>query len=197
MPPTTPFLPKPLHLLCLMLLVVFPCNALAGQITQSVEESGPVRVGQPIKRFGGFTLSQARFSLSAWLEAAQTQQNGPIVVSFFATWCKPCQKGLPTLEIVVNSLEQHGVRAIIVAHGQDAETVRPFVERLNLKLPVLLDPFMEISKRLGVDKAIPRTFVLDTKGTVRAIFTSEGDDFEEVLRASLLKVINQTESGKQ
>ena len=64
-------------------------------------------------------------------------------------------------------------------------TVRPFLKGLGIRLRTIEDKFGKVSERYGVagkpGGTLPRTFVLDGKGTVVAIFGREGADFTEVL----------------
>jgi peroxiredoxin len=161
-----------------------PAEQVAGK-SRMVLQSGPMRVGEKSPSFAGWGLDGSLITLSQLLPAPP----GALVVSFFATWCKPCEQSLPALARTVQSLQARNVRALLVAYGEGAEAVRPFVEAHSLGLPVLLDPFTKISQRLGVGKALPRTFVLDGEGRVRAIFETEGEDFEAALRLALLAAI--------
>jgi hypothetical protein len=78
------------------------------------------------------------------------------------------------------------VRGVLVAHGEDAAVVKPFLDARGVALPTILDPFLKLSQRLGV-KALPRTFVVNGRGEVSAIFEHEGADFEQALLAAIAR----------
>jgi peroxiredoxin len=162
-----------------MLVAAAPGEADKSRTTSA---SGPLKVGSPCPSFAGFALDGQMLSLSQMLKQAP---DTVLVVSFFATWCKPCRQRLPVLMQVVDSLRDKGARGVLVAYGETAEVVKPFAEENKLTLPIILDPFTKIAGRLGVDKALPRTVVIDAKGNVRTIFESEGDDFEQALRQAI------------
>jgi peroxiredoxin len=124
-------------------------------------------------------------SLAKLLNPPKGTPASAVVISFFATWCKACKEQLPVIERVVASLEAKGARGVLVDFGENAETVTPFAESQQLRLPVLPDPFTKIAMRLGVDQKLPRTLVVGRDGTVRAIFEHEGDDFEKALRMAV------------
>jgi thiol-disulfide isomerase/thioredoxin len=151
--------------------------------THTVNQMGPLKVGQPCPTFGGLTLENRPLSLTKLLAPDKGSTATAVVISFFATWCKPCKAQLPVIERVVASSTE--VRGVLIDYGEDPEVVAPFVVAQKLALPVVPDKFTKIADRLGVDQSLPRTLVVDSKGNVSAIFDHEGDDFEKVLRASI------------
>jgi hypothetical protein len=82
---------------------------------------------------------------------------------------------------VVIGLKNKGVRGVLVDYGEDADLATAFAQTQRLSLPVIPDQFFKVSQRLGIDKTLPRTIVVDGKGDVIAIFDQEGDDFEQAL----------------
>jgi thiol-disulfide isomerase/thioredoxin len=151
--------------------------------TRTVNQMGPLKVGQPCPTFGGLTLENRPLSLSKLLAPDKGSTSTAVVISFFATWCKPCTAQLPIIERVVASSKD--VRGVLIDYGEDPEVVAPFVQTQKLALPVIPDKFTKIANRLGVDQSLPRTLVVDSNGNVSAIFDHEGDDFEKVLHASI------------
>jgi thiol-disulfide isomerase/thioredoxin len=157
--------------------------ALAGECSASrlVFDHPPVKVGAPAPNFGGWTTENTIFSSADF----RAQSGGAvIVVSFFATWCEPCKKGLPELVRVQQDLGKN-VGVVLVAFGQDASEVKPFLRAVGVTLPVMLDPFETQAKRFGVSKALPRTFVIAPDGAIGAIYECEGPDFASSLRGQV------------
>lgn len=150
--------------------------------SRTVDAEGPIRVGAPAPTFAGWDLGQRMVALRDLLDSPRKPSTTPVVVSYFATWCEPCKKGLP----VVAKLEaETGARTLLVGVGQKADEIRPWLKDNGFGMAAIADPFMKISERWGVGKTLPRTFVLDAKGTVRAIFVLEGADFEQALRSAI------------
>ena len=67
-------------------------------------------------------------------------KKGPVVFDFWATWCKPCIKGLPKLQALAEEYAKRGVQVLTinVDGPRNLPKVRPFMQRHKLKLPVLL-----------------------------------------------------------
>ena len=55
--------------------------------------------------------------------------------------------------------------------------------------PAVLDKFEQVARAYGVageeKTQLPRTFLIDAAGKVRAIYGVEGDDFEKTIEADL------------
>jgi peroxiredoxin len=149
--------------------------------TRTVQQLGPVKVGAACPTFGGFTLENEPLSLAKLLKPGKGEPATVVVISFFASYCKVCKERLPSIERVVERLRNKGARGVLIDYGEDAETASQFAQAQGLHLPVIADKFAKISERLGVDKTLPRTFVVDRQGVVTTIFDLEGDDFEKTL----------------
>jgi thiol-disulfide isomerase/thioredoxin len=165
------------------------CAALATTTvaapSRTVNEVGPLKVGSPCPSFGGYALNNDMLSLSKLLNPSKGSPASAVVISFFATWCKPCKEQLPVIERVVASMAGRGVRGVLVDFGEDSDVAAPFAESQKLHLPIIADRFTKIAARLGVDQKLPRTLVVGRDGVVRTIFEHEGDDFDKALRMAV------------
>ena len=122
-----------------------------------------------------------------------TLSNGgkPIIIDFFATWCKPCNRELSAISEVYDEWQQEtGVRLIAVSIDQahHINKVKPLVDQLGWPYEVLLDPNGELKRALGV-QLIPYTLIVDGKGKIvykhSGYVDGEEDELvEEVKKAS-------------
>jgi cytochrome c biogenesis protein CcmG/thiol:disulfide interchange protein DsbE len=138
--------------------------------------SGPVvrELSGPAPALEGDTLDGGR------LEAADTAGR-VVVVNVWATWCDPCERELPLL---VRAHERYGdeVAFVGVDHRDDGEAALEWVERFQIRFPVLADPTGRLGDRLGVPY-LPTTVIVDAAGRLR--YRVEG----ELDRATLDRLI--------
>jgi peroxiredoxin len=90
----------------------------------------------------------------------------PIIISFFATWCKPCIRELKAIhELYPDWQDETGVEIYIVSEdeGQDVQRVAPMVNGFGWEYKVLLDPNGTLKRAMNVQN-IPHLFVVDSKG---------------------------------
>lgn len=99
-----------------------------------------------------------------------TLSNGgkPFVISFFATWCKPCNRELSAIaEVYEDWQEETGVKVIAISidEGQKMAAVKPLVDRKGWDYEVLLDPNSDFLHALGIQN-IPHMLIFDGNGNM-------------------------------
>lgn len=92
----------------------------------------------------------------------------PMIISFFATWCKPCNRELKAInEVYADWQEETGVKliAISIDQAQNVNKVKPLVDENGWPYEVLLDPNSDLRRALGI-QLIPYVLVIDGKGNI-------------------------------
>ena len=95
-------------------------------------------------------------------------QGKPFIISFFATWCKPCNRELSAIQEVYEEWqEETGVKLIAVStdQAQNINKVKPLVDEHGWEYEVLLDPNSDFRRALGI-QMIPFTLIIDGKGKI-------------------------------
>ena len=143
-------------------------KAAAGQGDSVIEfkPGMPIKEGVAAPDFTGELMDGTSITLSEL-------QGKPVIINFWATWCGPCVKEMPAFERLKDDFGDK-IGIIAVNCGDDAETVKDFVEENGYTFPVVLDEEYSISM-LYPTNSIPYTVVLDAEGKVTHISTGALD----------------------
>ena len=103
------------------------------------------------------------------VDTAQLNNDGkPFVISFFATWCKPCLRELRAInEVYPDWQEETGMKLIAIStdEAQNVQKVKPLVDSEGFEYEVLLDTNQDFQHALGV-QMIPYVMIIDGQGNI-------------------------------
>ena len=114
----------------------------------------------------------------------------PIIISFWATWCKPCIKELNNIAEVYEDWQvETGVKliAISIDDSRNAAKVAPFANGKDWPFEIYIDANSDLKRALNVN-AIPHTFLLNANKEIVWQHTSYLDGDEEELYEEILKL---------
>jgi thiol-disulfide isomerase/thioredoxin len=145
---------------------------VAGLVLAGVLSAHPAGIGAEEKPEAR-SLASALASLTLPdLDGKQVQLSsllgrGPVILDFWATWCKPCLLALPELEKLYVDLGPRGLQVVGINEDgpRNAGKVKPFLKSKGATTPVLLDLNREAQGRLQAI-ALPTTLLLDADGVV-------------------------------
>ncbi len=86
-----------------------------------------------------------------------------VIVSFFATWCKPCLKEIEELKTVLANFRNKELKLFLIDLKENKSIVEKFVRQYNLPGTILLDKYGIAAKRYSVT-TLPRLFVINKNG---------------------------------
>jgi cytochrome c biogenesis protein CcmG/thiol:disulfide interchange protein DsbE len=92
----------------------------------------------------------------------------PMIISFWATWCKPCVQELTAIsELYEDWQKETGVKVVAISTDDSRNTARvaPFVSARDWTFEIYLDPNGDLKRALNVNN-IPHTFLINGKGEV-------------------------------
>ena len=96
------------------------------------------------------------------------KQGHPVILSFFATWCKPCMRELSAISQEYDEWQETtGVEVVIVSvdEGQNLMKVKPLIEGNNWPFKTLLDTGGLLKQAMHVQN-IPHVYVLNKEGQI-------------------------------
>ena len=138
-----------------------------------------------------------------------------VILEFWASWCAPCVRILPSVTRIVSGYRDRGVVLYGVTYSEGervGEGLRPFpddealethirgfLEQNDLELDVLLDRnagltiddgslYMGVGGRYGV-KGVPQTVIIDRRGVVRAVYPGASPDIGRRLAIDLERLL--------
>lgn len=111
-----------------------------------------------------------------------------LLVNFWAIWCSPCRKEMPSMQQVYGQLAGKDFDMVAIHVGPSMEGARTFAETLGLEFSILVDEEMVLNdwQVLG----LPTTFLIDRDGRVVAEAVGERDWADGVLVDQLRSFID-------
>jgi thiol-disulfide isomerase/thioredoxin len=92
-------------------------------------------------------------------------QGQVVLVNFWATWCPPCRKEMPSLMRLDRELKEQGFTILAIDVGEERETIQSFLKQYSLNFPILMDPTTQWAKKWSV-RGLPTTFLLDNNANI-------------------------------
>ena len=152
--------------LCSFLL--FACNS---NITSNISDLESLQLKSSF-----FDLEENNIELSEF--------NGKIVISYWATWCAPCIKEMPSIKRAEEILEDYGYTFLLVS-DETISKISNFKNEMNFNLKFLKSN--KSFESLGV-YAMPTSYIFNENGEIVETFVGVIEwDSEEII--SKLKML--------
>ena len=118
---------------------------------------------------------------------------GPILVDFWATWCKPCIKELPYIQKLHDEYAEKGlmVLAVTIDSPKSQSRVKPFIKGRKFTFPVVMDGSQDVFRKLQGKGSIPYVVVLDAEGNIRYRHTGYRPGDEKELERVVLELLGE------
>lgn len=89
-----------------------------------------------------------------------------VLVNFWAVWCPPCRKEMPSMERLSKMMAQRPFTILASNAGETPEQIRSFLNEVPLTFPILLDQDSARMKAWRVF-VLPTSFLIDKQGQIR------------------------------
>jgi thiol-disulfide isomerase/thioredoxin len=111
----------------------------------------------------------------------------PVLIDFWATWCGPCMKALPSTEKLYQDIAATGLVMLSVDEDHEAGKAKEFWAQHKEPWPDYHDENWEIEHALG-SSAIPYFVLIDASGKIAFTHTGGSETTESLLRAAISKL---------
>ncbi|MEC8915654.1 MAG: TlpA disulfide reductase family protein [Candidatus Neomarinimicrobiota bacterium] len=117
-------------------------------------------------------------------------KDGPLLIDFWATWCKPCKKVMKHLDRYHQAYGNHGFKVLMI--NQDTPRslgkVKSYIRSKKHTFYVGLDPNQETAKKLN-GQIMPTLILVDRDGTIQwrhqGYIPGEEEEIERQIRIAL------------
>ncbi len=124
-----------------------------------------------------------------------SNDGNPIIISFWATWCKPCIQELTSVsEVYDDWQEETGVKlvAISIDNARTSVKVKPLVNAKEWEYDIYLDENGDFKRAMGVNM-VPHTFILNGKGEIVWQHTT----FSEGGELDMIDIVRKIKNGEE
>ncbi len=160
----------------LLAFMLSPCACLAGKESKAPD----------------FTLANLE---GKDITLSELLAGGPVIVDFWATWCKPCIKGFPGLQELFEKYKDRGlsVVAVSVDSPKSRSRVGPFIRSKKYSFEVLLDTQGRVAKKYNA-VTIPRAVLISPGGEIACATVGYRPSNHEQMEKSLILLLPEKET---
>lgn len=105
------------------------------------------------------------------------ERGNVVLLDVWATWCEPCEESLPMYHDLLKQFGPRGLKVYGINVDADSKLAKPFLEKLKLDVPILLDPGAAVAESALQVKVMPTAFIVDKKGNLRHVHEGFAEDF--------------------
>jgi len=148
-----------------------------------------LRVNDEAPVFALRDSTDCNFYLSDFVGPKKKKPVKAVLISFFASYCKPCRHELPVLNSLVDEFGKKGVKIVVVGFKEDFDKIMDLLSAIKVDKPVVLsDRYGKVGEKYGV-RSLPMTFLVGADGRVKDVIMGEMPDVEQFLRERINRAL--------
>jgi len=106
-----------------------------------------------------------------------SRQGKKAILVFWATWCPHCYEDLGFISNNLASIEQKGIKIILVDLGETNKDIQDYFNRRQMKLVSFVDEDSYLQQTYHL-KGVPTLIFIDAKGIIRNVTHEFPSDYE-------------------
>jgi len=120
-----------------------------------------------------------------------------VLLNFWATWCVPCRKEMPTIEALYQRYKDRGLEVLGMNLDKGSSPdVEAFVKEVGVTFHIVLDPAWATMRAYKV-RGLPTTFLIDRAGDVRVQDIGERDWMAEAIQRTVEELLQAPTAAEQ
>ena len=153
----------------ILILILSPIIFSGADPAPSTDYPDP-EIGAPAPTFSLLNADGKRIYLRDYCgdlrQPWKQREKCAVILSFWNSTCQPCKEEIIALHRLA---EEYGdkVKILLIAAGEDRETVRNCVTERGYTLETLVDQYLIVSQKYGNPQVVPKLVVIDCEGIIR------------------------------
>jgi thiol-disulfide isomerase/thioredoxin len=116
----------------------------------------------------------------------------PVVLNFWATWCRPCRSEIPQFVDAYQKYKDKGLVVIGLDLQEGPSLIQPFAQEFGIDYPILVDRTGQVGDKYRL-LGLPTTVFIDANGVIQSVYSgplqgSQNDtDVQDAINQSQLE----------
>ena len=113
-------------------------------------------------------------------------------VHFWASWCGPCRREMPTIQAVTKDMAKDSINFVIINTAESEDTIFSFLGAVAPDVNTLLDRD-GLATEQWQPRGLPSTYLVDPSGQIQYVVIG-GQDWEKPLYQDFLRKLSQVKA---